>query len=146
MKVFGLFNVKVSELAVSALSKNVLALGNLNTVKAAIDAGKGPRRVNQELIELATRDPNAAIGFGGKLTPELVNTLNLPSDTMTKDISSIRQLYGSVGVTAKDVEVFLAARTLSPEAAKSLGGTLEGLRTFAGLFVGRIPAPKGPLA
>jgi hypothetical protein len=146
MRVMGLFNLRVNDLAVTALSSNVLALGTPVTVKWAIDAGQGRRGVNQELIELATRDPNAAIGFGGNITPELVQSINLGNEETMKDLSNIRQAYGSVGVTEKDVEMLLAARTLTPTAAKNLSGTLDGLKTLAGFLVGGMPAPKGPVA
>ena len=146
MKVFGLFNMKVNDLAVTPLSNNVLALGTPSAVRGAIDAGKARRGVNQELIELATRDPNAAIGFGGNVTPELLKTINLSNDAIVKDISTIRQVYGTVGVTASDVEMFLAARTLNPDSAKNLGQTLEGLKQLGAFFVGHMPAPKGTVA
>jgi len=146
IKLFGILNIRVTDLAVSAISPNVLALGTPNTVKAAIDASKGRRGLNQELIELATRDPNAAIGFGGNITPELLRTINIGNEETMKDLSNVRQAYGSVGVTEKDVEMFVAARTVTPAAAKSLGDTIEGLKTLAGFLVGGMPAPKGPVA
>jgi hypothetical protein len=145
LKVFGLFNMKVNDLAVTALNKDVLALGSLGTVKTAIDAGKR-RAMNQELIALATRDPNAAIGFGGNVTPELLKTINVPNDAIMKDVSMIRQVYGTVGVTEKDVEMFMAARTMNPESAKSLSQTMEGLKQLGAFMVARLPAPKGTVA
>lgn len=146
MKIFGIYNMKIHDLAVAALSDDVLSLGSLLTVKGAIDAFKGRRASNQELIALATRDPNAAIGFGGNVTPELLKTVNISNDAMVKDISSIRQAYGTVGVTEKDVEMFIAARTLTADSAKSLGDTLQGLKQLGAFFVARMPAPKGPVA
>lgn len=146
MKVLGLFNLKVNDLAVTALSNNVLAMGTPGTVKTAIDAGKGARGLNQELIALATRDPNAAVGFGGNVSPELLKTVNLGNDAIVKDVSMIRQVYGTVGITEKDVEMFLTARTISPESAKSLGQTMEGLKSLGAFLVARMPAPKGTAA
>jgi hypothetical protein len=140
MKIFGLLNLKVNDLAVTALSNNVLALGTLATVKSAINAGKGPKGQNQELIALAERDPNAAIGFGGNVTPQLLQSINLSNEAIVKDISTIRQVYGTIGVTEKDVEMFVAARTLNLDSAKNLGQTLEGLKQLAAFFVGRLPA------
>lgn len=146
MKVLGLFNLKVNDLAVTALSNNVLAMGTPGTVKTAIDTGKGRGGLNQELIALATRDPNAAVGFGGNVSPELLKTVNLGNDAIVKDVSMIRQVYGTVGVTEKDVEMFLTARTISPESAKSLGQTMEGLKSLGAFLVARMPAPKGTAA
>ncbi len=58
MKVLGLWNMRVSELAICALDTKTLAIGSLSTVRAAIDAGKRGR-ANGELIALASRDPKA---------------------------------------------------------------------------------------
>jgi len=150
MKLFGLVSFKVNELAVTALTNNVLCLSSPTHIKFVLDAIKGSSKgrgdANRELIELATRDANAAIGFGGKVTPELLRTINIGNEAIAKDLSSVRQVYGTVGVTAKDVEMFLAARTLNPESAKGLGSTLEGLKQLGAFLVSRMPAPKGTLA
>jgi len=42
--------------------------------------------------------------------------------------------------------LFLAARAVNAEAAKNLGDTLEGLKQFGALFVGRLSGAKGVLA
>lgn len=146
VKVLGLLNLKVNELAVTVLKNDVLAVGTPANVKTAIDASKGRRGLNQELIALATRDPNAAVGFGGNVTPQLVKSMKVSNDAVLEDVSKIRQVYGSVGVTEKDVEMFLAARALNAESAKSLSQTLETLKQLGALYAGMLPAPKGTLA
>ena len=93
MKVLGLWNMRVNELAICALDAKTLAIGNLSTVRAAIDAGKRGR-ANGELIALASRDPKAVIGFGANLPHELMANLNVGNDTIAKDANSIRQAYG----------------------------------------------------
>ncbi|MDQ2854856.1 MAG: hypothetical protein M3R68_00890 [Acidobacteriota bacterium] len=146
VKVLGLLNLKLNDLAVTSLSGTVLALGTPATVKTAIDASKGPRGLNQELIALATRDPNAVVGFGGNVTPQLIKSMRVSNDAVLEDVAKIRQVYGSVGVTDKDVEMFLAARTLNAESAKSLSSTLETLKQLGALYAGVLPAAKGALA
>ena len=146
VKLFGLMNLKINELAISALDANNLALGNPNGVRRVIAAGKDRRGLNQELIALATQDPNAVVAFGGNVTPRLIQNLNLSNEAIVKDISSIRQVYGTLGITAKDAQIFLAARTVDAAAAKSLSGTIEGLTELAGLFVGRLKPAQGNLA
>lgn len=146
VKVLGLLNLKLNDLAVTALNGTVLALGTPLTVRTAIDASKGPRGLNQELIALATRDPNAAVGFGGNVTPKLVKSMKVSNDAVLDDVSKIRQVYGAVGVTEKDVEMFLAARTLNAESAKSLSLSLETLKQLGALYAGMLPAAKGTLA
>jgi hypothetical protein len=146
IKLFGLLSARPRELAVTVLESNVLALGSPAGVRSAIDAGKRQRPANAELIELATRDPNAIIGFGGNFSPALVQNLKINNDSVAHDLSAIRQVYGSVGLTEKDLAMFLAARTVSADSARNLSDTIAALKQFGALFVNRMPAPKGTVA
>jgi hypothetical protein len=58
----------------------------------------------------------------------------------------LRQVYGSVGTTETDLQLFIAARAVSAEAAKSFGTSLEGLKQLGAFFVGRLSGAKGVLA
>jgi len=145
MKVLGLWNMHVGELAISALDKNMLAIGSLSTVRAAIDAGK-KGGANGDLVTLASRDPKAIIGFGANMPRELMANLNVGSDTLAKDANSIRQAYGSVGTTVTDVSLSLVARTDNPDAAKNLGDTVTGLKQLGAIFVVRMAADRKALA
>jgi hypothetical protein len=146
IKILGLFDIKLSEVAVSQLDANTLALGHLESVREAIDVKRGSSRVNAELITLASREPNAIIGFGGNVTQELRQNFSLTNDTLLKDLSAVRQVYGSVGMTEKDLELALAARTVDEPSARNLGNTVEALKQFGGLLIGRLPAAKATLA
>jgi hypothetical protein len=146
LKLFGLFNLQVRNLAVTALAGDVLALGSPATVRTAIDASKVSGRSNAELIELASRDPNAIAGFGGNIPARLLPNLNISNDEVTKDLSTVRQVYGSVGLSEKNLEMFLAARTTNADSARNLSDTLAALKQFGALFVGRLPAAKGTVA
>jgi hypothetical protein len=145
MKVLGLWNMQVGQLAVCALDKNMLAIGGLSTVRAAIDAGK-KGGANSELATLASRDPKAVIGFGANVPRELMANLNVGNDTLAKDANSIRQAYGSVGTTDTDVSLSLVARTDNPDAAKNLSDTVTGLKQLGAIFVVRMAADKKALA
>lgn len=146
MRVLGLFDLKVRELAVSPLDANTLALGDVLRVHNAIDARRAGRRNNTELIALASQNQNAIVGFGGNVSPALLEHLRIGNDAVARDLASVRHVYGSVGMTEKDLEVLAAARTADPAAAKSLGSTVEGLTALAGLFTSRLPAAKAALA
>jgi len=146
VRFFGLINLKIQDLAVCPLEGNKLALGNLQGVRDAIDAGKGRNRSNAELIALATRDPNALAGFGGNISPTMMENLRITNDAIARDLTAVRQVYGTVGMTDKDLELMLAARTVDPSSAKNLGDTIEGLKQFGALFVNRLPAAKSTLA
>jgi hypothetical protein len=145
MKLLGLLNMRLNEVAICVLDANTLAIGNVSRVRAAIDTGKAGGK-NAELIALAAQDPSAVMGFGANLSRELTSKLDIGNDTIAKDASSIRQAYGSVGSTDNDVSVLLVARTDSAEAAKNLSDTVEGLKQLGAIFVPRLAPPKRALA
>lgn len=146
IRLLGVFDIRIDELAASPLDANVLALGDPAGVHAAIDAARLRSNANAELIALANRDPNAIIGFGSNVSERLIRNLDIGNAPIAADLSRLRQVYGSVGSTERDLELFLAARAVNADAAKSLGDTLEGLKQFGALLVGRLSGAKGVLA
>jgi hypothetical protein len=146
LRLLGLWDIKVGQLAVSALDGNTLALGDVAAVHGVIDASRLRKHANPELIALASRDPNAILGFGGNISPTLLENLSLSNNTFARELTAVRQVYGTLGMNLTDLELMLAARTADPYAAKNLGDTVEGLKQFGGLFIGRLSAVKGTLA
>ena len=146
IKLLGVFNFRISELAAAPLDTNLLALGDPAGVRAAIDVSRGRQNANAELIALASRDPNAIIGFGANMSEQMVENLDIGNAPIAADLKTLRQVYGSVGTTATDLQLFLAARAVNATAARSLGDTLEGLKQFGALLVGRLSGAKGVLA
>ena len=146
LKLLGLFDLRIGELAAAPLDANILALGDPEGVRTVIDASRSSKRANGELIALASRDPNAVIGFGSNVTEQLISNLDIGNAPIANDLRTLRQVYGSVGTTANDLQIFLAARAVNTEAAKNLGDTLEGLKQLGALLVGRWSGAKGVLA
>ncbi len=146
IKLLGLFDLKISELAAAPLDANILALGDPVGVRRVIDASRSRKRANSELIALASRDPNAVIGFGSNVTEQLIGNLDIGNAPIAADLRTLRQVYGSVGTTTNDLQLFLAARAVNAQAAKNLGDTLEGLKQFGALLVGRLSGARGVLA
>jgi hypothetical protein len=146
MKLFGLWNMRVRDLAITALNANTVAIGTPATVRAVIDAGRTPQRNSVELVSMATRDKQAVIGFGANVTKTLWSNLNLGTDAIAQDVGSIRQAYGSVGTTATDVALTIVARTETPASAKSLSETLIGLKQLAAMLVLSMKADTRALA
>jgi len=145
MKLFGIWNMRINELAVCAVDPHSLAIGTVANVRAAIEAGlKG--RAGADLAALATRDPKAVVGFGANVPKELMANLNVGNDTMAKDANAIRQVYGSIGSTETDVSVMLVARTDSAESANNLNDTVTGLKQLGGLFIGQMAPARKALA
>ena len=146
IKLLGLSDIRVSELAICPLDAGTLAFGALPAVRSAIEAGRGGSNANQGLAALATRDPNAVIGFGANITGALMKNLNVGNDAIARDVNSIRQIYGSIGASESDVALFLAARTDSPEAARSVSETVVGLKQLGAIVIVRLAPPKRALA
>jgi hypothetical protein len=146
VKLFGVLDFAIREIAASPLDSNTLALGDATSIRTVIDVSRGRKRGNAELIALASRDPNAIIGFGSNISPTLLNNLDVGNASIMADLSTLRQVYGSVGTTPKDIDLFLAARTVNADAARNLGDTLEGLKQFGALFVNRLTGARGVLA
>jgi hypothetical protein len=146
IKLMGMFDVRISELAASPLDTNTLALGDPTGIRDVIDVSRLRKRANADLIALASRDPNAIIGFGSNISERLVNNLDIGNAPIAGDLAALRQVYGAVGTTDRDVELFIGARAVDANAAKNLGDTLEGLKQFGALFVGRLTGAKGVLA
>ena len=146
MKLLGLWDMTINELAVCVLDPNSLAIGTVANVRAAIETGKKGIRANGDLGLLASRDPRAVIGFGANLPRELMTNLNVGNDTIARDVNSIRQAYGSVGSTASDVSVMLVARTESVDSAKNLSDTITGLKQLGGFVVAQMAQPRKGLA
>lgn len=146
MRMLGLWNMKVSALAIAVLDTQTLAMGNPERVRAAIDAGRAGARANAALVGLATRDANALIGFGGNVTPQLTANLNVGGDAMAADIRSIRQVYGSVASTQSNLSLNLVARTDTPASAKNLSDTVTGLKQLGAVLILRMTGPRKALA
>ncbi|HYX30741.1 MAG TPA: hypothetical protein VE863_19550, partial [Pyrinomonadaceae bacterium] len=145
LKLLGLWGLRVNELAVCILDQNTIALGEPANVRAAIDAVRAGR-APADLIALATKDPNAVMGFGANLTRELLAKLDLGNDTLSKDVGAIKQAYASLDSTQGNVAMTIVARTDSIDAAKNLGDTVEGLRQLGGIFIARMTEPRKSLA
>jgi hypothetical protein len=146
IKVLGMFDFSVKEIAVVPLDANTLALADPTSIRSLIDVSSGRQRGNEELIALASRDPNAVIGFGSNLSEQLIKNIDVGNAAIAQDLSAVRQVYGSVGTTPRDIDVFLAARTVDATSARSLGDTLEGLKQLGAFFVGRLSGARGVLA
>ncbi len=146
VKLLGLLDLKIRELAVTPIDANTLALGDLERVRNAVAASRDKGRPNAELIALATQDPSAIVGFGGNVTAQLIKNLRIGNEAIAQDVASVRQAYGSLGMTDKDLELLVAARTVDVSSARSLGDTVEGLKQFGALFTNRLSGSRGVLA
>jgi len=146
LRLLGLYNLSIRDLAVSVLDANTLAMGSLANVRAAIDAGKTGRRVSGEVTALATGDRTAILGFGGNLSPSLIKNLDLGNDVLANDLATIRQAFGAAGIRGTNFYLSLVARTYTAPQAKALSETVTSVLPLAPLLVGRLPEAKKTLA
>ena len=146
VKMFGLWNMNVRELAIAPLNADTVTVGTPATVRAVINAGKTSQRESADLVALATREPQSVMGFGANVPGALWANLNLGTDAIAQDASSIRQAYGSIGTTTTDVSLTIVARTETATAAKNLGDTVTGLKQLAGFAILQMTGQKKALA
>ena len=146
LKLLGLFDIRVGDLAVTSVAGNLIALGDLDAVRSVIDANTSGKHANPELIALASRDPNAIVGFGGNLTDKLRQNLSITNNSIARELTAVRQVYGTLGMTTTDLELMMTARTVDPDSARNLSDTVEGLKQVGGFFIGRLSPVKGTLA
>ncbi|HYG10393.1 MAG TPA: hypothetical protein VD835_10620 [Pyrinomonadaceae bacterium] len=142
VKLLGLFNLRLTDVAAVALDANTLAVGKLERVRAAIDAHGGRGRVSPDITALATRDPNALIGAGGNVPASLTQNLDIGGGNLTQSIASVRQFYSTLGTTQSGFNFLTALRTNNASAAKTLSSTLTSLKSLAPYAIGQLPAPR----
>ena len=145
VRLLGLFNVRLTELAVAQLDPNLLAFGKLSRVRAAIDAAAGRGRVAPEIAALATRNPGAIIGAGGNVPASATQGIDLLNAEISRSVASIRQFYGSVATTQSGFQMQTVLRTETAAAARTLGETITGLKQFAPFLISRMPEPRAGL-
>jgi hypothetical protein len=146
LRVLGLLDLKIRELAVTPLDAKTLALGDVERIRKTIAAGRERRVQNGAIIALATQDPSAIATFGGNISPEVLQNLRIGNDVIAKNLATVRQAYGSLGMTDKDLELVVAARTVDAVSARTLGDTLESLKQFGAMFTYRLSGFRGVLA
>jgi hypothetical protein len=120
-----------NKMAIAVLDSNTLAVGDLETVRAAVDASLGRNRVDDELVQLATQTPNAVVGFSGKLPQSLTSKATSSNHAIEKYFASIRQFYGSFSADGTDAETRIAVRTETAEQASEIGQALNTIKSLS---------------
>lgn len=120
---------------IGVIDANTLAVGDLDSVRAAVNASLGRERVDEELVRLATQTPNAVVGFSGKVPQSFA--VKPSANTFEKYFASIRQFYGSFSATGTDAETLLGVRTETAEQAAEIGQALNTLKSLSGFSFAR---------
>jgi hypothetical protein len=117
------------KMAIAVLDSNTLAVGELEGVRAAVDASLGRDRVDDELVRLATQTPGAVVGFSGKLPQSFTEKASSKS-TIEKYFASIRQFYGSSSADGTNAETLVTLRTETAEQAAEIGQALNTIKSL----------------
>jgi hypothetical protein len=121
------------QMAIVALDANTLAFGELKGVRAAIDASMGRGRVDDSLVQMATQNASALIGFSGRIPPSMTEKLAGGKGVEAKYFASIREFYGSFGTVGTDTaEAFIAVRTENAGQATDISQALNALKLLGG--------------
>ncbi|HEU4593666.1 MAG TPA: hypothetical protein VFS10_00765 [Pyrinomonadaceae bacterium] len=134
IKLFGLLKMRVSDLALTVLDANTLAVGEPEAVRATIDAQAGRGRVDADLLNFA-RTPNDLIMFAGNVPPSFLAGIELGTPELNRAVASVRRFNGSVGTSAAGYQMQTTLRTVNATEARDLGGTLEALKQVAPMLI-----------
>jgi hypothetical protein len=148
VKLFGLLNARVGELAVSDLGAGTLAVGDPVGVRAAIDAaqGRGAMRAADLAVFAQPRGASTLVAFGGKVPAEALKDIDVGMPEVSRSVASIREFYGSLATTEGGFGMQTTLRTMSAADARSLGETVGALKQLAPLFLGRLSGDRQRLA
>jgi hypothetical protein len=130
-------DASTDKFAVTALDSNTLAMGDLESVRAAIDASMGRNRVDAELVQLATQTPNAVVSFSGKLPQSASEKSNAQGsgNPFAKYAASIREFYGSFDVNGSESETIINLRTENADQARDISQAINSFKVLAKLGV-----------
>ncbi|HEY0380126.1 MAG TPA: hypothetical protein VGC87_24645 [Pyrinomonadaceae bacterium] len=121
---------KGEKMAVTALDSNTIAAGELDGVRAAIDASLGRGgRVDDELVRLASETPGAVVSFSGRV-PQNAG-VKVGDSAIEKYFASVRQFYGSFNADGAEAQALLTLRTETVEQANDMGQALNSLKSLA---------------
>lgn len=122
--------------AVVALDANTIAAGDLAGVRAAVDASLGRSRVDDELVRMATQDASALVGFSGRIPATVTEKMAGGRGRESQYFASVRQFYGSFGMSGTEATAFVALRTETANQAQEISQALNALKVFSGFSTG----------
>ncbi len=137
-----IFLTTSSDVSVSAVDTNTVALGTPDRVRALIEART---RVGSDIAGLLDRKPFAVLNFAGKMPAGLKSYLPLESDDLGESIDAIRYAYGNMDVAEGQVSMSLSARLERSAQSEQLYDTLDLLKSFAGGALGSSKRPDQQL-
>ncbi|MGB7922733.1 MAG: hypothetical protein WCF57_05755 [Pyrinomonadaceae bacterium] len=127
-----------NDMAVAVVDANTLAFGNVENVKAALDISG--ERVQDDLVQLATRTPNAVVGFSGNVPAFVTDQFAHDKEPLAKNFAAIRQVYGSITTTGSEAETALTLRAETADQAREIEKAVNALKMIVSLDKKRSPS------
>jgi len=119
----------LSEVAVSLLSGDTIAVGTPSYVKAAIDAAEGKNRISPELLNSALRDSTALISAAGSPLTAFAKTFALlgteNSPRQSKCDMKLGDYYAAITMDATSFKLRGAMNADNPDTAKIIKSLLS---------------------
>ncbi|HSB27922.1 MAG TPA: hypothetical protein VLE19_08705 [Pyrinomonadaceae bacterium] len=120
-----------AELGVVALNTNTIAFGNLNYLKAAVDAAAGNGRISSATVGSLLRDPNALISVAGSPLLAFAKSFGmLGTQTVARENrceSKFGDFYAAVTMEGTNFSLRGAMNADNPDTAKIINGLLAGV-------------------
>jgi hypothetical protein len=117
-------------MALAVFDANTFAFGDFESVRAALDISAS--RVSDELVELATRTPNAVISFSANVPSSLKEQFAKDKETFAKSFAAVQQVYGSITTTGSEAQASMTLRTENAEQAREVNQAIKALKLLAG--------------
>lgn len=136
----------INGMAVAAMDTHTLMLGSAESIRAALSVGQaGYERVSDDLIQLATHDTGAMIGFAGRF-PKLISA-GTSSETgpFIQTLSGIKEFSGSFTIAENEARMNLRVRTVQAEQARQIGEQLHALKELAAASTNKGRAQHGEI-
>lgn len=126
-----------NDMALAVVDANTLAFGDLQSVRSALDISA--ERVSDDLVQLATRTPNAVVSFSGNVPAFFSDQFARDTDPLAKNFAAIRQVYGSITTTGTDAETTVTLRAENAAQAQEIGKAVNALKLLVSLDKKRSP-------
>ncbi len=124
-----------SEIAVAPLGVNTIAIGNIEYVKAALDAADGRNRISAASLNSLMRDPSALVSAAGSPLGAFAKSFGmLGTETTPRDPrceTAFGNFYAAVSMEANSFLLRGAMNADNPDTAKIFNGLFSGLMSEA---------------
>lgn len=121
-----------SDLAISAIDANTVAVGTPDRVHALIESRT---KVGTDITNLLNRKQFSIVNFAGKVPAGLKTLIPLESDDLGESIDAIRYAYGNLDMANGQVIMGISASLETASQSEQLYDTLDTLKSFGQMLL-----------